>query len=124
MAMEWLSVNGCAEARQFGWLIGTASGTYAMAIIIVLIASAPAYRPDVPFAVSETARKSTQWILFAAQLLLLVLWVGGGYHVRAGGQYLSCYVWTLPLGALAVVVPLMLLMMLTAAYWVGRASAR
>ena len=122
--MEWLSANSCSAAHQFGWLIGTASGTYAMAVIIVLIATAPAYRPDVPFAVSETARKSTQWILFGAQLLLLVLWGGGGYYARADGQFLSCYVWTVPLGALAVVAPLMLLMMLTAAYWVGRASAR
>ena len=122
--MDWLSVNSCSAALQFGWLIGVVSGCYAMAIIIVLIASAPAYRPDVPFAVSETVRKSTQWLLFVAQLFLLGLWAGGGYYVHAGGRFLSCYVWTVPSGGLAVIAPLMLLMMFTAANWIGRAGAR
>jgi hypothetical protein len=120
--MEWLAVGSCRAAYQFGWLIGNASGFYAMAIIIVLIASAPAYRADVPLAVNVTVRKTMQWGLFFAQLLLLGAWACGAHHV--GSQFLGCYVMTVGLGAVAVIAPLMLLLMFTAANWVGGASAR
>lgn len=120
--MEWLSANSCSAALKFGWLIGTASGLYAMAIIIVLIVSAPAYRQDVPFAVTETARKYIQWFLFAAQLSLLGVWGAGGYYT--GSELLSCYVQTVALGAAVVIAPFMLLLMFTAANWVGRSGAR
>jgi hypothetical protein len=120
--MEWLATGGCPEAHKFGWLVGNASGLYAMAIIFVLIASAPAYRADVPLAVNATLRWAVQWLLFFAQPLLLAAWVGGAYHV--GAAMWACYVPMVGLGALFVIAPLMLLLMFTAANWVGRASAR
>jgi hypothetical protein len=120
--MEWLPVNSCSAAHEFGWQVGTASGLWAMALVIALIVSAPAYRPDVPFSVNSTLRKSLQWILFGGQLSLLIAWGAGADH--AGREHLSCYVTTLALGALSVIAPLMLLMMFTAANWIGRASAR
>jgi hypothetical protein len=120
--MEWLPANSCPAALEFGWRVGTASGLWAMALIIALIASAPAYRADVPFAVNSTLRKYVQWFLFVAQLSLLIAWGAGAYY--AGHDFLSCYVTTLALGAISVIAPLMLLMMFTAANWIGRASAR
>ncbi len=120
--MEWLPGNSCSAALKFGWLVGNLSGFCAMAVVIVLIASAPAYRPDVPFAVNPALRKSVQWILFGAQFFLLVAWVAGAY--AAGRGLVPCYVTTLAFGVMAVVAPLMLLMMFTAANWIGRASAR
>lgn len=120
--MEWLPVNSPDAAFAFGWQVGTASGLWAMALIVVLIASAPAYRPDVPFAVNSTLRKRLQWVLFGGQLSLLLAWGAGA--CRAGHDYLSCYITTVALGAMSIIAPLMLLMMFTAANWVGRASAR
>jgi hypothetical protein len=120
--MEWLPVNSCSAALKFGWWVGNLSGACAMAVIIVLIASAPAYLPDVPFAINATLRKYLQWVLFVAQLSLLIAWGAGAYC--AGRDFLPCYGITLALGAMAVIAPLMLLMMFTAANWIGRASAR
>ena len=133
--MEWLSAGSCSAAYKFGWLVGAGSGLYALAIVTILIASAPAYRPDVPLAVSEPLRRYSQLILFFAQLLLFVAWLGGGLHVvhaewhfprvvQAEWHLLPCYITTLALAAMTVIVPIMLLFMFTAANWVGRASAR
>ena len=122
MAMEWLPANSCSAALEFGWQVGTASGLWAMALVIALIASAPAYRAEVPLFVSSTLRKYVQWFLLVAQLLLLAAWGAGGYY--AGHLFLSCYITTVALGAVCVIAPLMLLMMFTAANWIGRASAR
>jgi hypothetical protein len=102
--------------------VGTASGVYAMAIIIVLILSAPAYRPDVPLAFAEATRKWTQRGLFIAQLLLIAAWCMCGY--RFGREHPSCYISTLALGALAVIAPFMLFLMFSAANWIGRSAAR
>jgi hypothetical protein len=120
--MEWLPTHSCSAALELGWGVGTASGLWAMAIVIALIVSAPAYRADVPFAVNSTLRRSLQWLLFIAQLSLLMAWGTGAYY--AGHDFLPCYVTTLALGAISVIAPLMLLMMFTAANWIGRASAR
>lgn len=120
--MEWLSANDCSGALRFGWLTGTASGLYAMAIIIILITSAPAYRPDVPLAFSERARKYIRRFLFVAQVLLLVLWCGAAYW--AGRDLLPCYAQTLALGAVAIIAPFMLLLIFSAANWIGRSGAR
>jgi hypothetical protein len=121
--MEWFSAGSCpAAALDFGWQVGTASGLWAMALVIALIASAPAYRADVPVAVNATLRKYLQWLLFGGQLSLLIAWGAGACHV--GRDYFPCYITTLALGAMSVIAPLMLLMMFTAANWVGRASAR
>jgi hypothetical protein len=120
--MDWLSTGSCSAAHQFGWLVGNASGLYAMAIIVILILSAPAYRADVPFAVSERTRKYTQWGLFVAELLLFGGWLYCAH--RVGWEHLSCFVVTFALGAVTVVAPIMLLLMFTAANWIGRASAR
>ena len=43
--MDWLAANSCPAANQFGWLTGSATGLCAMTIVIILIASAPAYGP-------------------------------------------------------------------------------
>jgi hypothetical protein len=120
--MEWLSGGTCAAASEFGWLIGNASGLYALIVITILIASAPAYHPDVPRIVSDSTRTRTQWILTFAQVLLLVFWVLGAIHV--GAEYISCYVTTVSLAAIVVIAPIMLLFVFTSAGWVGRASAR
>lgn len=120
--MDWLPGNSPSAACQFGWLVGNASGLYAMAIIIGLILSAPAYRADVLFAVSERTRNLVQWLLFAAQILLLGIWLLGAWWL--GWAHLDCYVTTVALGAVAVVAPVTLLLMFTAANWIGRASAR
>lgn len=123
--MGWLSAGSCSAAYKFGWLVGAGSGLYALTIVTILIASAPAYRPDVPLAVSEPLRRYSQWILFFAQLLLFVAWLGGGVHVvHAGWHFLPCYITTLALAAMIVIAPIMLLFMFTAANWVGRAGAR
>src|ERR1700759_4084429 len=118
--MAWLYANDCSSANHFGWLVGNAAGTFAMAIVIILIASAPAYRADVPMVMSEKARSRLQWGLIFAQGALFFAWVGCGWYARA---YLACYVWTLALGAIAVIAPVMLLLMFTAANWIGRAGA-
>ena len=120
--MVWLPGNSCLAAMKFGWLIGNLSGLFAMAMIIVLVASAPAYRPDVPFSVNPALRRSVQWMLFGAQFSLLLAWAAGAY--AESRELLSCYMTSLALGAMAVIAPLMLLMMFTAANWIGRASAR
>jgi hypothetical protein len=139
--MEWLSAGSCSEAYGFGWLVGAGSGLYALAIVTILIASAPAYRLDVPLAVSEPLRRYSQWILLVAQLLLFFAWLGGGLHVinaewhllpdwhflhaeHAQWHLLPCYIITLVPGAVIVIAPIMLLFMFTAANWVARASAR
>jgi hypothetical protein len=139
--MGWLSAESCFAAAKFGWLVGAGSGLYALAVVTILIASAPAYRPDVPFAVSEPLRRYSQWILFFAQLALFVAWLGGGQHVinaqwhlqlewyflrpeHAAWHLLPCYFITLVSAAVTVIAPIMLLFMFTAANWVGRASAR
>ena len=120
--MHWLAADNPISANQFGWLLGTATGLCAMAVVIVLIASAPAYRAEVPLAISEGARNTSQWTLFAAQILLVLVWAGGAWHV--GQELFHCYVWTFALGALAVVMPVMGLLMFTSANWIGRAGAR
>jgi hypothetical protein len=123
--MDWLSAGTCSAAYKFGWLVGAGSGLYALTIVIILIASAPAYRPDVPLAVSESLRRYSQWILFFAQLLLFVAWLGGGVRVvHADWHFLPCYITTLALAAMIVIAPIMLLFMFTAANCVGRAGAR
>jgi hypothetical protein len=139
--MVWLSAGSCSAAYKFGWLVGAGSGLYALAIVTILIASAPAYRPDVPLAVSEPLRRYSQWILFFTQLLLFVAWLGGGLHAisaewhlqlewhflrvtHADWHSLPCYIVTLVPGAVTVIAPIMLLFMFTAANWVARASAR
>jgi hypothetical protein len=139
--MDWLSAGSCSAAYKFGWLVGAGSGLYALAVVTILIASAPAYRPDVPLAVSEPLRRYSQWILLVAQLALFVAWLGGGQHVinaawhlqwewyflravHAEWHLLPCYIITLALAAVTVIAPIMLLFMFTAANWVGRASAR
>ena len=120
--MDWLAASNDVAACQFGWLIGTATGLYAMAIVLVLIASAPAYRHDVPYAISKHAPNYAHWVLFFAQWLVLVPWAAGAWHV--GRVLFPQYVWAVALGALSVVAPVMLLLMFASAYWIGRASAR
>jgi hypothetical protein len=120
--MDWLAANDGPAASQFGWLIGTGAGLFAMAIVIALITSAPAYRAEIPLAISEGVRSKTQWALLFAQFLLVLVWGGGAWHV--GHQWFHCYVWTFALGALAVVTPVTVLLMFTSANWIGRASAR
>jgi hypothetical protein len=120
--MEWLSVASCADAHRFGWLVGSASGLYALIIATILILTAPAYHPDVPLAVSETTRKGSQWVLWLAHLFLFVAWLFCGW--RAYPSSLTCYFPTLCFGAVVVIAPIMLLFMFTSANWVGRASAR
>jgi hypothetical protein len=120
--MDWLVADSPLAANQFGWLMGTATGFCGMAIVIVLIVSAPAYRADVPFAISEGARNKAQWVLFSAQLLLVAVWGAGAWHV--GHLLFRCYVWTFTLGALAVVMPVTGLLMFASANWIGRAAAR
>jgi hypothetical protein len=123
--MEWLSAGSCSAAYKFGWLVGAGSGLYALAIVTILIASAPAYRPDVPVVVSETLRRYSQLFLFIAQLLLFFAWFYGGVRVtHADWHLLPCYIVTLVPAAVTVIAPIMLLFMFTAANWVGRASAR
>jgi hypothetical protein len=123
--MGWLSAESCFAAAKFGWLVGAGSGLYALAVVTILIASAPAYRPDVPLAVSERLRRNSQRVLFVAQLALFIAWLGGGQHVvHAGWHLLPCYIVTLVPAAVAVIAPIMLLFMFTAANWVARASAR
>jgi hypothetical protein len=120
--MDWLAVANAADVYRFGWLMGVATGLYALVVIDILILTAPAYHPDVPLAVRKVVRHSMQWILLLAQLLLFGAWVGGGVHV--GYAFLTCYVITLCFGAMSVVIPILLLFMLTSAGHVGAASAR
>jgi hypothetical protein len=119
--MHWLAADTCPAANQFGWLTGTATGLCAMAIVIILIASAPAYRADIPLVIGEGARSKTQWTLVFAQILLVFAWGAGAWHAVG---FFHCYVWTFAFGALSVVTPVMLLLMFTSANWIGRAGAR
>ena len=120
-AMDWLTADGGPAANQFGWLMGTVTGLCAMAIVIILIASAPAYRAEVPLIMSAGARNKTQWILFSAQFLLVLAWGAGAWRAH---HFFRCYIFTFALGALVVVMPVMLLLMFGSANWIGRASAQ
>lgn len=121
--MDWLTGGGaCSAAYSFGWLIGNGSGLYALIVVTILIATAPAYHPDVPRVVSDSTRTRSQWILIFAQPLLFVIWLLGAVHV--GGEFVSCYITTVCLGTVVVIAPIMLLLIFTSAGWVGRASAR
>jgi hypothetical protein len=120
--MEWLSGGSCSAVYKFGWLIGNASGLYALIVVTLLIATAPAYHPDVPRIVSDSTRTRSQWILILAQPLLFVFWLLGAIHV--GGEFIACYVTTVSLAATVAIAPIMLLLIFTSAGWVGRASAR
>jgi hypothetical protein len=121
--MDWLATGTCAQARQFGWLIGDLSGLCVVATVILLIMSSPAYHPDVRREDSHAVRAWSQWLfLRPVPMLLFGLWLGGGWY--AGVTFLGCYAASLALGVLAVVAPIMLLLMFTAANQIGRASLR
>lgn len=120
--MDWFAAGNCAEAGQFGWLVGAASGIYAASIVIVLIVTSPAYLPEVPRAVSERIRVNSQRLLKIAPLLLIAFW--GGCALRVGRADLACYATFVALGTAGVVAPIMLLLMFTSANIVGSGSAR
>ncbi len=121
--MVWLATGTCAQAREFGWLIGNLSGLCVVATVILLIMSSPAYHPDVRRERSDAARVWLQrLILRPVPMLLFGLWLAGGWY--AGATFLGCYAGPLALGGLAVVAPIMLLLMFTAANQIGRASLR
>ncbi len=71
--MNWLSGGACSAAYSFGWLIGNASGRYALIVVSILIATAPAYHPDVPRVVSDST--CSQRILILVPPLLFVIWL-------------------------------------------------
>jgi hypothetical protein len=110
------------QARRLGWMLGNAAGLYALLIIILMVLSAPAYHPAVPLAVPQKVRTGSQWLLMAAQLPLFVCGLFGGLYL--GSEVRPYYLIAFCFGAISVIAPIMLLMMLTAANWVGRSSAR
>jgi hypothetical protein len=118
--MNW----SAAEPAYFGWLIGSASGLYALVIITLLVLFAPPYRPDVPRlgGLGDTKLSCLQWGLTIAQLPLAAAWTWG--LLRVGRAGLEMYAITLALGTIAVFAPILLVLMFTAAQWVGRSSAR
>jgi hypothetical protein len=118
--MDW-SVTGPA---YFGWLIGCASGLWALIIVTFLVLLAPPYRPDVRRlrGVDDTKLSCLQWGLTLAQLPLAAAWIWG--LVRVGRAGLEMYAVWLSLGTVAVFIPVLLVLMFTAAQWVGRSSAR
>jgi len=120
--MNWLTTGDCSAAQHFGWLVGSASGVYAIIVVIILIVTAPAYHRDVPRSVGRGVRLTSQVLLMIAPLGLLLLWICGALH--AGRMFLACYVTTVSLATLCVVVPVMLLLMLTSANKIGLGSAR
>jgi hypothetical protein len=121
--MDWLATGSCLEARQFGWLIGNVSGLCVIAVVTLLIMSSPAFHRAVPSTVNKSVRVWSQWLfLKAVPVLLFGLWLYGGWH--AGAAFLDCYATALALGALAVVAPIMLLLMFSAANQIGRMSVR
>jgi hypothetical protein len=120
--MEWLTAETCSGAAKFGWLVGNLSGLYGLVNVVVLIVSAPAYHPELPFVVNKRLRKGSQWLLYFAQLLLFFVWLLGGSYV--GAEFLRWYTIAFCIGATIVVAPIMLLIMFTSANWIGRARAR
>jgi len=120
---SWLATATSVDhAYRLGWVFGTAAGLYALLVIVLMVLSAPAYHPDVPLVVPRKIRIGSQWLMMAAQLLpLFVAGLYGGLHLSSD---LRPYLITFCFGAVAVIAPIMLLMMFTAANWVGRASAR
>lgn len=106
----------------FGWLVGSASGLYALVIITILIATAPPYHRDVP-RMNDARRNRWQWVLtILLGLVLLVAWAAGALCV--GRDQLDVYAVAVALGMIAVFAPILLLLMFTAAQWVGRSAAR
>lgn len=120
--MDWFAAGNCAEAGQFGWLVGAASGIYAASIVIVLIVTSPAYLAEVPRAVSERVRIIAQRLLKIAPLVLIAVW--GICAIRVGRADIVCYATFVSLGTAGVIAPIMLLLMFTSANIVGSGSAR
>jgi hypothetical protein len=119
----WLLATGtCEAAHRFGWFVGNVTGLLAAFTIVLLILSAPPYRPEVPRAVRPQVRNRFQWLFILVPYLLAAGCIAGGFCVRP--YELGCYITTLSLGILAVIGPLMLLLMFTTAQIVGRAGAR
>ena len=106
---------------HFGWLLGNVSGLYALIIILLLILFAPPYRPGVP-RMGEATLWWVQWGLILAQIPLAGAWAWGAFRVGRAG--LEMYAIMLSLGTIAVFAPILLVLMFTAAQWVGRSSAR
>ena len=119
--MDWFSIPDGGAALHFGWAVGSASGLYAAIIITVLIMTAPPYHPDLPRAARSAWRKNGQRVFSAMSVVLLAAWGFCGYH--ASGD-LAEFAVALSFGMLSVIGPLMLILMFTAANWVGEASAR
>jgi hypothetical protein len=133
--MEWFAADTCTAATSFGWLVGAASGLYAVASIILLIALAAPYdielrrnrnrRCDQPLDERARARslRRRQWMGFHSELLgPVLLWIGGAWH--AGMANLDCYVWSMALGAFIPLGTGLAVFILGAARLVGSASAR
>jgi hypothetical protein len=122
--MDWLVAGNCPAPTRFDWAVGFGLGGYAVALVIVLIALAPPYHPDIPKALNDRHRRLIQWGLFMAELLVIAFLWGLGMFDAGFAHFVDCTSRVLSLGACAVLAPVMLLIMLTAARVVGRMSAR
>jgi len=111
-------------AARFGWLVGNASGLYALIIITLLILLAPPYRRGVPRMgrMGDAALRFSQWGLVLAPVPLVAVWAWGAFRVGRAG--LETYAIMLSLGTIAVFAPILLVLMFTAAQWIGRSGAR
>jgi hypothetical protein len=119
----WLATaTDVGQACRLGWVFGTTAALYALVVIVLMVLSAPAYHPAVPLAVPRKVRVASQWLLMAAQLPLFVAGLCGCWYLSIA--FRPYYLIAFCLGAISVIAPIMLLMMLTAADWVGRSSAR
>jgi len=114
--VSWLVTGSCEAAYRFGWMFGNLTGLLAAVIVVLLIVSARTggRRGD--------RVHNFQRALKVAPYALGLAWIVGGFCVHRPD--IACYVTTLSFGLLVVLAPLMLLLMVTAAQLVGRASAR
>jgi len=111
-----------ASAFEIGWFVGNVSGALADFVLILLVASAPAYRENAPRAVVGWLRTLTKWTLWVGQVILPAAWAAIGWAI--GAEFLSSFLIAAVLGLLVSLGPILLLFMFTAAGLVGRASAR
>jgi hypothetical protein len=119
MALDWLAVDRCETAAQFGWFVGVWTGAIADIVIIAVIASAPKLGSRRPL--PGALRNKTRTVLRHSLWTLALVWLWGGYHAFA---FVTCYTTTLGFGCALTIAIILLLAMLTAANQIGARSVR
>ena len=119
--MPWFATNDCAAAANFGWFVGAHSGLFLDAMAVAMFVSARAFRYGAARAVRTEARLAIQALLRHSPWVAVIAWFLCGYAANA---YFRCFATDLVIAVAAVVAPVLVLGMLTAANKVGRRGVR